>query len=97
MFERRLVLDCSIRHQNANTLIGDTLDAGRKSFRLFDFWKSKIDEKTKEFVIPSSFSSESVSVFSEYINNNSLPEITDEALRAEVVRLATFTVSPDLV
>ena len=97
MLDRSLYKTLSIRYKNEFININQPLISCQQSHALFDSWISNINNFEKYLTIPSNYSSNSVDIFINYINNYIIPNEIDEKIRSELLNLSLFTITPELI
>ncbi len=97
MLDRSLYKKLSISYKDQFINVVQPLTSCQQSHALFDSWVSNINNFEKSLTIPSNYSSDSVDIFVNYINNNIIPNEIDEKIRSELLSLSLFTITPELI
>ena len=97
MLDRSLYKNLSISYKDQSLNIIQPLISCQQSHALFDSWVSNIFNFEKCLTIPSDYSSESIDIFVNYINNKVIPDEIDEKIRFELLNLSLFTITPELI
>ena len=97
MLDRSLYKKLFIQYKDHYINVKQSLSACKRSHALFDSWVSTINNFEKYLTIPSEYSSNSVDIFINYINNKVIPNEIDERIRPELLNLSLFTITPELI